>query len=297
MLRRRRLLSLALSAPLLAAATRAAAAADASTARPAAGTGAVRRGYFDGPYGQIHFREAGAGDAVILCHGAGQTSHVYVPVLESLARAGYRAIAFDTPGAGLSDAAPGEPSMQELSLAIDAALAYLGVPKATIAGNHTGGNMASVFAGRRPDATRALVISGPEAGFHYTNYAETKPGPATPDGAHVVDLWRKLARYRAPSTTPEQTTEKLAYELLARPTSWQLSFATGRFDAAAAYEKVRSPTLVVCGVLDGLYRYMETTRKLRPDFVYRDLRGAGLDEFPLEWAEAVIAFLRDLERR
>jgi pimeloyl-ACP methyl ester carboxylesterase len=122
-----------------------------------------------------------------------------------------------------------------------------------------------------------------------------RDGPGVPRcGAHVVDLWRALARYRSPSTTPEQMTEKFAYELLARPTSWQLSFATGRFDAAAAYEKIRRPTLVVCGVRDGLYRYMETTRQLRPDFRYRDLRGRGLDEFPLEWAESVIAFLREL---
>jgi len=290
MLDRRRLMGSAALGFAAAASAAPGQAAPRDRGRQGLSSGAVRRGYCDGPFGQIHYRTAGRGTPVILCHGAGRTSHGYDLVLPRLAATGFRAIAFDTPGAGLSDAAPQEPSIAELSTAIDAVLAHLGVNSACIAGHHTGGNMASAFAARRPRAVKALAISGPEAGFRYTSYAETIPMPARVDGAHVMDLWRKLAGYRAPSATAEEMTRNFAYELLARPTSWHLSFATGKFDAAATYLKVRCPTLVLCGRKEGLFAYMDDTQRLRPDFAYLELPGLGLDEVPEAWADAVSRF-------
>lgn len=290
MIDRRRLIEGA----VLGIATTASAAAGATLPRARCGQagtrGTIHRGYCDGPFGQIHFRTSGLGAPIILCHGAGRTSHGYYAVLPRLAEAGFCAIAFDTPGAGLSDPAPHEPSIEELSTAIDAIECHLGVSSAFIAGHHTGGNMASAFAARRPDGAKALAISGPEAGFHYTSYAETLPAAASIDGAHVMDLWRKLASYRFPSMSPEEMTRNFAYELLARPTSWHLSFATGKFDAARTYSAIHCPTLVLCGRKDGLFAYMDDTRRVRPDFEYAELPGFGLDEAPEAWADAVAQF-------
>src|SRR5689334_24364900 len=53
----------------------------------------------------LRYIEQGEGPAVILLHGAslGSSADVFIRNLAPLARAGFRAIAFDQPGFGLSD--------------------------------------------------------------------------------------------------------------------------------------------------------------------------------------------------
>jgi pimeloyl-ACP methyl ester carboxylesterase len=73
----------------------------------------LRRAYYDCRYGQLHLHNAipsGGGfdelTAVICLHATGETGRVFMPLLASLGEA--RSVyAFDLPGAGESDPAPG----------------------------------------------------------------------------------------------------------------------------------------------------------------------------------------------
>ena len=47
-----------------------------------------RRGYAEGPYGQVHFRDTGEGIPLLLCHQAPQTSRQFTNVYEPLHRRG-----------------------------------------------------------------------------------------------------------------------------------------------------------------------------------------------------------------
>ena len=72
-----------------------------------------RRGYTDGPFGQIHYQDTGGdGEPLILCHQAPITSRQYDRVYPLLAAAGIRAIGIDTPGFGLSDEPDHVPSVE-----------------------------------------------------------------------------------------------------------------------------------------------------------------------------------------
>ena len=62
-----------------------------------------RRGYVDGPDGQIHYRSHGEGPPLLLVHQAPWASIQYRHALPRIAAAGFRAIAYDRRGFGRSD--------------------------------------------------------------------------------------------------------------------------------------------------------------------------------------------------
>jgi pimeloyl-ACP methyl ester carboxylesterase len=70
-----------------------------------------RRHYADGPFGQVHFQMLGEGAPLILLHQvpmtSGQFDNSYGPLAE---RGG---IGTDVPGFGISDLAPGVPTVED----------------------------------------------------------------------------------------------------------------------------------------------------------------------------------------
>ena len=120
-----------------------------------------RRGYADGPYGQVHFRDTGSGMPLVLCHQAPQTSRQFTNVYQPLHRRGIRAIGVDTPGFGESDPTPFVPTVEDWAAAIPAALDHLGLAQADVLGHHTGGMVATEVALQFPERVRRLIINGP----------------------------------------------------------------------------------------------------------------------------------------
>ncbi|MFT7289531.1 MAG: hypothetical protein ACI87W_003668, partial [Halieaceae bacterium] len=120
-----------------------------------------RRGYADGPYGQVHFRDTGSGIPLVLCHQAPQTSKQFTNVYEPLLRRGIRAIGIDTPGFGESDPTPFVPTIEDWAAVVPAVLDHLGIEQADVLGHHTGGMVATEVALQFPARVRRLIINGP----------------------------------------------------------------------------------------------------------------------------------------
>jgi len=121
-----------------------------------------RRGYADGPYGQVHFRDTGGdGIPIILCHMCPQTSKQFTAVYELFQKRGIRAIGVDTPGFGESDPTPFVPAVQDWAPAFVAVLDHLGISKAHFLGHHTGSKTATEVALQFPERVGKLVLQGP----------------------------------------------------------------------------------------------------------------------------------------
>ena len=92
-------------------------------------------------HGRLAFAEAGGAGApvVVLLHQTPRSCDEYRDVLPLLAAGGRRAIAFDTPGFGDSQALPGGPTIERWAATLLAGLDALGVAHAAVAGHHTGG--------------------------------------------------------------------------------------------------------------------------------------------------------------
>ncbi|MGF1659023.1 MAG: alpha/beta fold hydrolase [Rubrimonas sp.] len=111
---------------------------------------------------QLHYVEAGEGPPVVLIHGAsGNLRDFSFDLLDRMARAGFRAIAFDRPGFGYSGRPAGadDPAIQARILIAGARA--LGALPAIALGHSYGGAVAMAWATQASQTLRgAVVVAG-----------------------------------------------------------------------------------------------------------------------------------------
>ncbi len=105
------------------------------------------------------FRVAGAGPALVLVHGIGDSSATWDPVLPALARR-HLVIAPDLLGHGSSDKPRADYSVAAYANGVRDLLGVLGVERATLVGHSLGGGVAMQFAYQFPERTERLVLVG-----------------------------------------------------------------------------------------------------------------------------------------
>jgi pimeloyl-ACP methyl ester carboxylesterase len=112
------------------------------------------------PGGTVHVRVIGTGRPVLLLHGFPDSSLGFLDLCESLAARGYRAIAPDLLGYGLSDKPAGlEPYRSSAALAVLAAIArWSGDEKVAVLGHDWGGALSYCFASEHPELVDKLVV-------------------------------------------------------------------------------------------------------------------------------------------
>jgi 3-oxoadipate enol-lactonase len=198
----------------------------------------------------IGYTEAGGGSAtpVVFLHGVGSDRSVWRPQLDHFA-AERRAIAFDYPGYGDSDAAPGGTTRDDYAAAILSAMRELGVERAHVCGLSLGGVVAIAMHHAAPDRIASLILADTFA--------------AHPDGQGIYDRsvaasenLRALAEARvdvllAQPADPAVRSEVV--ETMARidPDAYRNGAkAVWLADQAERAHEVRVPTLVVCGSED-----------------------------------------------
>jgi pimeloyl-ACP methyl ester carboxylesterase len=112
----------------------------------------------------ISYREAGAGQALVLLHGIGSSSAGWLCQLETLA--GYRLIAWDAPGYGESDFLPGAtPRAADYAQALREFLDRLLLKDVVLVGNSLGCLMAAAYAAAHGERVRSMVLLGPAGGY------------------------------------------------------------------------------------------------------------------------------------
>ena len=120
-----------------------------------------RRGYVDGPTGQIHFRCFGAGIPLILSHQSPSSSNMFQKAYPILADAGILAIGVDTPGFGSSDVPDPRPSVSDYASAFGPVLDHFDLSFASFLGHHTGAANVTEFAHQNPDRVDKIILNGP----------------------------------------------------------------------------------------------------------------------------------------
>lgn len=110
---------------------------------------------------KLRYIEAGQGHPLILLHGAslGSSADVFLRNMKPLADAGFRAIAFDSPGFGLSDT----PTDHSPAYRRDAILKFMdaiGVEKASLIGHSQSGGPAVQVALQKPERVSHVIVLG-----------------------------------------------------------------------------------------------------------------------------------------
>lgn len=214
----------------------------------------MRHGFADTRYGQVHYVEQGSGHPVVLLHQTPRSSDEYRDVLPLLGR-DFRAIAMDTVGFGLS-ARPDEP--WSIELFADAVLDLchdLGLGRFSLAGHHTGGVIAVEVAARAGERLAGLVLSGtPYVDAERRRTVERRPPidhvDVKADGTHLLEHWRKrLPHYPADRPDLMNRLVRDALGVIDRVEEGHL--AVNRYRMEDRIPLVRTPTLAICGELDG----------------------------------------------
>ncbi|MCB2107466.1 MAG: alpha/beta hydrolase [Rhodobacteraceae bacterium] len=123
---------------------------------------------------EIHYKDEGAGEPVLLLHGSFGTVKTWDGVVDKL-KAEYRLIRFDQPPTGLSGEFP--PGIDGLSLEdfVAAFLDEIGVDRLSLAGTSSGGIIAYRFASKYPERTNALVLSNVPSAVVDNSATDTPP--------------------------------------------------------------------------------------------------------------------------
>lgn len=158
----------------------------------------IRFGYADTSFGQIHYASCGTGEPVVLLHQTPRSWDEYREVLPLLGRT-RRAVAMDTLGFGNS-ARPPEHSIETYARGVLALMDALELPRAAVAGHHTGGVVAVEVAARAPERVTALVLSSTplideEGRRRRTGRPSIDAVREQPDGSHLGELWNRRAPY------------------------------------------------------------------------------------------------------
>ena len=110
------------------------------------------------------FTTLGGGPTVLMLHGIGGGHLAFAPQVESLATAGYRAVAWDMPGYGHS--APIEPyTFKGLAQSCIQLIESLRCEQVILLGHSKGGMVAQEVVARRPELVKRLVLCGTSPAF------------------------------------------------------------------------------------------------------------------------------------
>ena len=259
-----------------------------------------RKGYADGPFGQIHYQEAGSGTPLLLLHQSPSSSEMFEAVYHLLADRGLRAIGVDTPGFGQSHVPDEQPSIADYANAIRSVIDHLELGRTTLLGHHTGASIAAELAVMEPERVTRVVLNGvplltPEEQARWREalhkHPETKPKA---DGSHLMDIWNRRLHF-TPGWTNLRAMHWGVVQML-------IAGEDAKYGHAAAFSqnlweplrKVTQPTLVFTNTGDDIYKECKRVTELRPDFEYAELQGGThdiVDERPEEWTRIVADFV------
>ena len=218
---------------------------------------AARRGYLDTSAGQIHYLEAGTGPAVVLLHWGPGHGEQYRGVLPALAERGYRALAPDLPGFGLSLRREGHWSIADFAANLNECLDAWDLEACTLVGGHLAALIAMETALHSPGRIQLLVLDGTPTWDAETREkiiaTATHVQPAADEeGTHLNALWQHLlweTRMWRPNVTFSAELGEFAMGLLKAKMLADFDMRPGRalaeYDACAALARVDVPMLAL----------------------------------------------------
>lgn len=260
-----------------------------------------RRGYVEGSTGQIHYREHGEGPAIILMHQAPSSSMQFAASLPYFAQAGFRAIAIDYPGFGMSDPPSDAPTVGDYAKAVLELADGLKIDRFVALGHHTGALVANEVVVQAQARVTKLVMHGPypanaeerQKALDNTVAREKTDVPLA-DGSHFTSGWQRRARVQNP-LDPAIATRAICERMLAPGPYWYGHNAAFTYDQEPALKAVKIPALIIINTGDVAYEMTQRARAMRPDFAYVEMPGGTVEiaaEQPREWSAEIVRFLK-----
>lgn len=218
-----------------------------------------KKGYVEGPFGQIHYHSAKPGHSpmsrtpVVFFHQNPRSAEEFRPLLQVVGRSRL-AIAFDTPGYGESERPAEPPNMTEIAAAMAAGIQALGLGEAgegpvDAFGFHTGTLIAAELAISRPTLVRRVVLSGIPYFSEERRLEQLARVPRdlrlTEDGARVLGRWAPIVQRRAKGVSLERAARIFVEDIHSLDKYWYGYEAVWSYKPAEQLPRISQPILVL----------------------------------------------------
>lgn len=258
----------------------------------------MQRIFAETPGGQIHYRMEGSGEPLLLIHQVPCSSAEFLEVIPRLSIYG-KVLAIDLPPYGDSYKPIKELQIEDLGKIVLQFLDNLSIKQANIVGHHTGACVAAEIAAERPDRVKKLVLSGcpswsQEESLAWLNNPNYRPLEITPDGWFLKHIWR-FTTERIPSDQMEKAYELALEYMKAGTQSEDGHRAAFKYRILPKLERIKAPTLALCGSKDVLFKFHDATLKRIPhaqSFIIEDGNVQTPRLLPDQWAHAIAEFLK-----
>jgi len=265
---------------------------------------------------RLHYFVEGRGHPVVCLHGGILDGRDFRDVLCLAAARGYRGMAFDRPGYGLSERPNEKMTPFDQARILHRALQTLEVRQPIIVGHSWSGLLSLIFAFMYPDSVSGIVLLAPamyKEGYpaeHGDPLSRLMTAPVIGDLAVRLFLKTPLAgkmtetmlmQTFAPETPPDGYRERV-YATFLRPGQIKanredvLAFPPAALEAAKRYAEIRHPVFVVVGEEDP-FGTKEQALRLKEDIPHAMLnivpRVAHM--IPQNHPELVIEAIRSIE--
>jgi len=269
----------------------------------------VRRAFADTSIGQLHYRYAGQGPALLLLHASPGSSKQLEGLIAMLAGS-FRVIAPDTPGNGDSPPLPLEkPVIADYSRLMLELMDALQIDAATVYGSHTGACLASEMALLAPERIErvvqdgAVVFSTEERAEMLEHYAH----PFEPDleGTHFLRAFifcrdqfvffpwyaRDKDHVRSTGFPDARSLHDWVMEVLKGATSYHLAYrAAFGYPAEERLPMVKQPILCMSAADDPLGPGTHALADRIANASFQALPRYDAKDYPERLAEAIAAF-------
>ncbi|MEP6475218.1 MAG: alpha/beta hydrolase [Gemmatimonadota bacterium] len=262
---------------------------------------------------KLHYLVAGHGPAVILLHGFGETSHMWLPVMARLATS-HTVIAPDLRGAGASAKPDTGYTKKTMAVDIHALAESLGQKQVIIVGHDIGLMVAYAYAAQFPAQVQKIVLMDaflPGVGdwthvwllrdlWHFHFYGETPLKLVRGRERIYLDhFWNDFAADRTHSIPePDRELYTAAY---AQPGAVEAGFGwfkafeqDGKDFAVFAQTKLTMPMLVLSGEKAGGQFLIDQGKLVDTDVQGVIIKGSGhwlLEEAPEQTIPALVRFI------
>jgi pimeloyl-ACP methyl ester carboxylesterase len=226
---------------------------------------------------RVRYRIRGEGPPLLLVQGIGASVELWGPLPELLD--GFTTIAFDHPGAGLSDTPPQFVPMRQFARVAAEALAHLGYDEADVLGFSFGGMVAQELAHAFPELVRRLVLVATSCGW-----GGVPAGPAalaaiaTPYRYYSPSYFQLVAPVLYGGTGDVARLQEQADVRRRHPPSvrgyYTQLLAAWSWSSLRWVNELSCPTLVLCGSDDPI------TPVVNSHILARELSHGELVEFP-----------------
>nr|WP_277349100.1 alpha/beta hydrolase [Streptomyces sp. HNM0575] len=194
-------------------------------------------------------RDEGAGEPYVLVHGTPLDQRSWDGMVPLLA-AGARVITYDLRGHGTAADAPPARTCDDFVDDLTRLLDLMGIEQAHLLGHSFGGQIAQLFAARRAERTRGLVLlctrATPFPAFADAASALEKDGP--PDSAAVLARWFPPDAIKA-DTEPVRYARSCLLEADPAVSAPELRMIAG-FEGRDALRAITAPTSVIAAEHD-----------------------------------------------